>query len=193
MFNSLSGIISGKDGDSLKLDTGGIEWEISVPANDLALFPRLGEKSRVFVWLYHREDQMRLFGFIDERRRATFLELIKIEGIGPRQAVKIMGGLSQEAFEQALEAADTTRLEAVPGLGKKTAQKMILAMKGRLVSAEKEQAESAEHKDLLDALSDMGFDRKTAALALEKLSKTSKDKLSENELFKQAIMVLSSR
>jgi Holliday junction DNA helicase RuvA len=76
----------------------------------------LNSECRVFTWLYHREDQMKLFGFCSERRRNTFLELIKVEGIGPKGALKIMGGISQDDLERALENGDLDRLEAVPGL-----------------------------------------------------------------------------
>ncbi|MDR2159220.1 MAG: hypothetical protein LBP23_04025 [Treponema sp.] len=73
MFNSLRGTITGKSGDTLYLSTGGVEWEIVLPATDAAALPRPGGEARVFTWLYHREDQMRLFGFAGEERRNTFL------------------------------------------------------------------------------------------------------------------------
>ena len=140
MFNSLRGIITDKQKESVCLLYGGLEWEISVPATDIAELPPVGEESRVFTWLYHREDQMKLYGFSGEKRRATFLELIKVEGVGPKGALKIMGGIGQEELEKALEAEDLSRLEAVPGLGKKTAQKMILALKGKLAKPAPPQA-----------------------------------------------------
>ncbi|MDR0487561.1 MAG: Holliday junction branch migration protein RuvA, partial [Treponema sp.] len=165
MFNSLKGTISGKSTDAVFLSTGGIEWEIAMPASDLhelALFV----ESRVFTWLYHREDQMRLFGFTDERRRNTFLELLKVEGIGPKGALKIMGGIGQEELERALENGDLARLEAVPGLGKKTAQKMLLALKGKLVHAPAAAAAASPYGDLIEALAEMGYDKRSAAEAI---------------------------
>ncbi|MDR1058255.1 MAG: Holliday junction branch migration protein RuvA, partial [Treponema sp.] len=135
MFNSIRGIISEKLADTLRIVTGGIEWELSVPAVDIEGLPPRGEEARIFTWFYHREDAMRLFGFADERRRATFLEFLKVEGIGPAKAVQILGRIGEEDLERALEAGDIARLEAIPGLGKKTAQKMILALRGKLVHA----------------------------------------------------------
>jgi Holliday junction DNA helicase RuvA len=127
----------------------------------------VGEEGRVFTWLYHREDAMKLYGFSSEKRRATFLELLKVEGIGPKGAIRIMGGISQEELENALDTENLARLEAVPGLGKKTAQKMLLALKGKL--AKLDDAKSAgPYGDLADALAGMGYDKRAAAEALAK-------------------------
>ena len=135
MFNSIRGIITEKNADSVCVLTGGIEWDIAVPAMDIGRLPSVGEAGQVFTWLYHREDQMKLFGFSDPGRRQVFLELLKVEGIGPKGAIKILGGIGQEDLELALENEDVARLEALPGLGKKTAQKMILALKGKLATS----------------------------------------------------------
>ena len=134
MFNSIRGIITEKLIDSVCLLNGGIEWEIAVPATDISRLSPLGEEGKLYTWLYHKEDQMKLYGFAEEERRATFLELLKVEGIGPKAALKIMGGIGQEELEKALENEDLNRLEAIPGLGKKTAQKMDIQDAKILVS-----------------------------------------------------------
>jgi Holliday junction DNA helicase RuvA len=193
MFNSIRGTITEKNSDTLFILSGGIEWDIAVPATDLARLPPAGEEGRVFTWLYHREDQMKIFGFSDARRRNTFLELLKVEGIGPRGALKILGGIGQEELEKALENEDIGRLEAVPGLGKKTAQKMILALKGRLVHPAA--AVQTPYGELAEALAGMGYDRKSAAEALGRADAALERGLSgaerEQRLFKQAILYLS--
>ena len=172
----------------------GIEWDFAVPAMDLSRLPVLGEEGRVFTWLYHREDQMKLYGFSSEQRRATFLELLKVEGIGPKGALKILGSIGQEDLERALETEDIARLEAVPGLGKKTAQKMILALRGKLIAAKAE--EKTPYGELVEALSEMGYDRHSAAEALARaegeLPPGAAGVERENLLFKQAIVYLSS-
>jgi Holliday junction DNA helicase RuvA len=193
MFNSIQGVITEKLSDTVRILTGGVEWDISAPGTDIGRLPVPGEEGRVFLWLYHREDQMKLFGFADEKRRTTFLELLKVEGIGPKGALKIMGGIDQDELERALETEDLARLEAVPGLGKKTAQKMILALRGRLAAVKA--AAETPYGELAEALADMGYDRRAAAEALAKaelrlppgLEKTEKEKL----LFKEAIVYLS--
>ncbi|MDR1899824.1 MAG: Holliday junction branch migration protein RuvA [Treponema sp.] len=195
MFNSLRGTITEKAGDLLYLATGGVEWEIAVPATDMAALPPPGEEARVLTWLYHREDQMRLFGFAGEGRRNTFLELLKVEGIGPKGALKIMGGIGQEELERALEAGDLGRLEQVPGLGKKTAQKMLLALKGKLIGRAAEDTLQGPYGDLVKALEEMGYDRKAAAEALSQAETALPPELRgadrEKELFRRAIVSLS--
>ena len=194
MFNSIRGKITGKFSDTVYLLSGGIEWDIAVPATDIARLPPIGDESRLFTWLYHREDQMKLFGFAAEERRDTFLELLKVEGIGPKGALKIMGGIGQEELEQALENEDLSRLEAVPGLGKKTAQKMILALKGKLVKASA--APETPYGDLLEALAGMGYERRAAAEALGRaeagIPPDTPEAEKEKLLFKEAIVYLSN-
>jgi Holliday junction DNA helicase RuvA len=195
MFNSIRGIISEKGGETVFLLTGGVEWELAMPATDIDLLPAEGGECRVFTWLYHREDLMRLFGFSGAARRDPFLELLKVEGIGPKNALKIMGGIGQEDLERALETGDLARLEAVPGLGKKTAQKMLLALKGKLVHTGAASPENSPYSDLIEALTAMGYEKRAAAEALTRagadlppgLAPAEKEKL----LFKNAIVCLS--
>ncbi|GHT73146.1 Holliday junction ATP-dependent DNA helicase RuvA [Spirochaetia bacterium] len=195
MFNSIRGKLTAKLSDILHIETGGIEWNIAMPATDLSRLPPVGEEAQVYLWLYHREDLMKLFGFADDTRRVTFLELLKVEGIGPKAALKIMSGIGQEELERALEAEDLSRLEAVPGLGKKTAQKMILTLKGKLAMAKTPAVTSSPYGELAEALAGMGYDRRAAAEALNKaevalppgVTGTEKEKI----LFKQAILYLS--
>ncbi|MDR2922607.1 MAG: Holliday junction branch migration protein RuvA [Treponema sp.] len=196
MFNSIQGVFNGKSADAAYILTGGIEWEIAMPLSDIESLPRAGGDCRVFTWLYHREDTMKLYGFSDETRRNTFLELLKVEGIGPKGALKIMGGIRQEDLEQALENEDLARLEAVPGLGKKTAQKMLLALKGKLVRAPAVSRSVSQYGDLVNALADMGYDRRAAADAIALAEKGLPEGLSSDEkeklLFKNAIMRLTT-
>jgi Holliday junction DNA helicase RuvA len=194
MFNSIRGMVSGKGSEGIFILSGDIEWDIAMPASDMQELP-LKSECRVFTWLYHREDQMKLYGFVSEKRRATFLELLKVEGIGPKGAIKILSGISQGDLEKALESGDLARLEAVPGLGKKTAQKMLLALKGKLIQAQDAPVNS-QYNDLVEALCDMGYDRKTAAEALAKadfsLDKALSGKAREERLFKEAITYLTT-
>ncbi|MDR2942111.1 MAG: Holliday junction branch migration protein RuvA [Treponema sp.] len=194
MFNSIRGIVSAKAGDALFVLSGDIEWDIAMPVNDIQGFTLNGE-CRVFTWLYHREDQMKLFGFASERRRSAFLELLKVEGIGPKGAIKILSGISQGDLEKALENGDVARLEAVPGLGKKTAQKMVLALKGKLVQTREISVSPSPYNDLVEALAQMGYDRRAAAEALAKaessVGRNMPDAEREKLVFQSAIVLLS--
>ena len=193
MFNSIRGTITGKPGDSVYILANGIEWDISMPVIDISRLPVTGEECRIFTWLFHREDQMKLFGFATDERRSAFLELLKVEGIGPKAAIKILSGIDQEDLEKALENEDIARLEAVPGLGKKTAQKMILALKGKLAVAKA--SPETPYSDLVEALAGMGYDKRAAAEALSRAEKeidaAAKGAEREKLLFKNAIVNLS--
>ena len=194
MFNSVRGTITEKLSDSVYILSNGIEWDISTPATDILKLPPIGEECQIFTWLYHREDQMKLYGFVADERRSTFLELLKVEGIGPKAALKILGNIGQEELENALENEDLGRLEAVPGLGKKTAQKMILSLKGKLTHVKA--VTSSPYNELIDALVGMGYDRRAALDAMSRAEKelapdtpgAEKEKL----LFKNAIVILSN-
>jgi Holliday junction DNA helicase RuvA len=192
MFNSIRGRITAKRAEGLWLCTGGIEWDLAVPLIDQAELPPPGDEGRVFTWLYHREDQMKLYGFSSEKRRTTFLELLKVEGIGPKGALRIMGGIGQRDLETALEAGDLERLERVPGLGKKTAQKMLLALKGKLAGPD---TEAGAYGDLAAALADLGYDKRAAAAALGKAAAGLPEALTgaerDTQLLKGAIVHLS--
>ncbi|MDR0410661.1 MAG: Holliday junction branch migration protein RuvA [Treponema sp.] len=195
MFNSIQGVITEKRTDTLLILTGGVEWDLIIPATDNVALPDAGETGRVWTWLYHKEDSMRLFGFCSEARRNTFLELLKVDGIGPKGAVKIMGGISQEELENALDSEDVGRLEKVPGLGKKTAQKMLLALKGKLSHAQVPGGTISPYADLVEALAAMGYDKRAIVDAIAKSSTDLPPSLNaaekEKELFRQVIQYLS--
>jgi holliday junction DNA helicase RuvA len=201
MFNSIRGTVTAKNSDSVYIDSGAIEWDISASRRSIAALGPVGSETRVFTWLYHREDQMRIFGFADLEERSLFLDLQKVEGIGPKQAMKILSGISATEFEAALELADLNRLTAVPGLGMKTAQKIVLALKGKLSYArEKDEEPEGVHEDLVTALVDMGFDRKRSREVVDTLNdellaaiEGVKAEEREREIFRRAIVLLTDR
>jgi len=213
MFNSISGTITYKNTNSLFIENSGIEWDFFVPTLSLDFFGTLGSETKVYAWLYHREDAMRLFGFISVRERDLFIDLMKVDGIGPKQAIKILSSIPVKDLESALDAEDLGRLESAPGIGKKTAQKMILALKGKLTHIDDSPSrrpsdKKGEHEDIVVALTNMGFDRKMAIGAVEDAvrdlkatggeltenasSGTSSGKALEQEIFRRAIVALSS-
>jgi Holliday junction DNA helicase RuvA len=200
MFNSVSGRLSEKRADSICIDSGGIEWELAVPARSVDDFGRVGEDARAFTWLHHYEDGMRLYGFPTEGDRAAFKELMKVEGIGPKQALRILSGIRPEALGAALEAEDLAALQRIPGVGPKLAQKMLLSLKGKLASGREERPgkpASDRWSDVARALADMGYDRKAAerAVAAAAASASSSGVPAseiEREVFRAALLALSS-
>ncbi|MFP4483674.1 MAG: Holliday junction branch migration protein RuvA [Spirochaetota bacterium] len=201
MFNSLTGEVTWCRDGLLRLTTGGVEWELEISgATEEALQGRDGPQ-RVFVALYHREDAMRLYGFAAPEERELYYQLLKVTGIGPRQALRILSAASTEELVAAIEAADVDALARLPGLGKKTAGKIIIALQGvvRLAGGAGTVGggvAAADGGDLVDALVGMGFDRKRSeeavrgartALADSELSPQER----ERETLRRAIVSLS--
>lgn len=194
MVNSISGKITYKDDTRVFLQTGPVELDIQISRNTSDDLPEPGSSVRIFVYLYHRDDQLKLFGFSEAAERDIFLDLLKVEGVGPRQAVKILSGIEVQRFIAALENEDLVLLSSIPGLGKKTAQKIILKLKGRLTLAAPSGISIEE--DLTAALVGMGFDRRSAKTAVNGAVRSLRDnEMSgeelERELFKIALAELS--
>lgn len=196
MFNRILGTLSGRSADSLFVLTGGVEWDIAVPLRAAGLFGPLGGQTEVFVWLQHYEDGMKLFGFPSEHERALFLDLIKVEGIGPKQALKILSGISPADLAAALETGNLAALQKISGVGPKLAQKMVLALKGKLIepgAGGPEPAALSPWGDLVSALVDMGFDRKAAEAAVRvRAAGVAAGPEGERELFRQVLLDLSA-
>jgi len=165
MFNSITGEISHKGEERLCIQTAGIEWDLAVSRKALERLPAVGQVARVFTYLVHREDVMRLYGFVDAAERSLFLDLQKVDGVGPRGAMKMLSGVDRDQFVSALDREDVEALSGIPGVGKKTAQKIILTLKGKLTPGVDPAGRSTE-EDIVTALVGMGFDRKTARAAV---------------------------
>ncbi len=196
MFNSITGTITYKGTSTIYLENNGIEWEIYVSSKSISLLPSAGNSARIITHLHIREDNVTLYGFYDEKERSLFFELIKINGIGPKQAIKILSGISADDFISALDSENISLLSTLPGIGQKTAQKIVLAMRGKLLK-EKNETPSM-HSDIIKALSDMGFDYRKAAKTVENIAEESEIKslnLAEKEkaILKKAIIALSSQ
>lgn len=196
MFNAVRGTLCYKGADTIRVDNQGVEWEFSVPARSVDSFGRLGDEARVLAWLLHRDDQMRLYGFVSEAERSIFLELMSVDGIGPKAALKILGGIGAAELETALESEDLARLESIPGLGKKTAQKLVFTLKGKLPSRMAAQAAllAGPHDDIVRALVDMGYDKRKVVDAVTRVDAELPASLPEREreLFRRAIVELSA-
>ena len=201
MFNSIKGLYTGKSASSIFIETAGIEWEIVVSAFTQEKFKE-GDEIKVYTWMQHREDVMQLFGFYDIRERLMFLDLMKVDGIGAKQAIKILSSIRVEALETALEDGDITRLQTISGIGKKTAQKMALALKGHLTFTDDTsktfatQSTKSEYEDVVLALIEMGYERKRCIDITNKIAQNMKNEgreplKNETEFFRRSIVELS--
>lgn len=163
MFNSIKGLISGKFSKQLYVECNGIEWDINMPDSNIDILPNVGSEVKVYTWLHHTENFMNLYGFVSMEERELFLNLLKVDGVGPKGALKIMSSVTSAQLLKILEDGDLGLLEKIPGVGKKTAGKMLLALKGKISISENEKtvrvAVETPYKDVIMSLISMGYDK----------------------------------
>lgn len=163
MFNSIKGLISGKFSKQLYVECNGIEWDINMPDSNIDILPNVGSEVKVYTWLHHTENFMNLYGFVSMEERELFLNLLKVDGVGPKGALKIMSSVTSAQLLKILENGDLGLLEKIPGVGKKTAGKMLLALKGKISISENEKtvrvAVETPYKDVIMSLISMGYDK----------------------------------
>jgi Holliday junction DNA helicase RuvA len=172
MIGRLSGTLLEKNPPQLLIDCNGVGYEVGVPMSTFYNLPALGEKVVLLTHLAVREDAHLLFGFGTAEERNAFKELIKISGIGARTALSILSGLSVADLAQAITVQEAGRLTKIPGIGKKTAERLLLELKGKL-GADLGAAGGVVHSDatadILNALVALGYSDKEATLALKQV------------------------
>ncbi len=171
MIGKLTGILSDKNPPQVIVDCGGVGYEVQVPMSTFFNLPASGEKVSLLTHFVVREDAQILYGFQSTEERAAFRELIKISGVGPRTALSVLSGMSVGELSQAVTLQEAGRLIKVPGIGKKTAERLLLELKGKLgadIGASATVAHDAQ-ADILQALLALGYSDKEAAAALKAL------------------------
>jgi Holliday junction DNA helicase RuvA len=136
MIGSVRGRIAAKTPPQLMVDVGGLGYEIEAPMSTFFHLPAVGEEVRLLTHLVVREDAHVLYGFGTESERRLFRSLIKVSGVGPKIALALLSGISVEAFSQCVLNEDITALTRVPGIGRKTAERLIVEMRDRLKDPE---------------------------------------------------------
>jgi Holliday junction DNA helicase RuvA len=171
VIGKLSGILSEKNPPQVMVDCNGVGYEVDVPMSTFYNLPATGEKVSLLTHFVVREDAQILFGFGTASERATFRLLIKISGVGPRMALGILSGLSADELARAVSDQDAGRLTKVPGIGKKTAERLLLELKGKLgADLGPHLFSTPDHQsDILQALLALGYNDKEAAAALKAL------------------------
>ena len=164
-------MLAEKSPPQLLVDVAGVGYEVDVPMSTFYNLPGLGERVVLLTHFVVREDAQLLFGFLTHDERSTFRQLVKISGIGPRLALSILSGLSVNELAQAITRQDSARLVKVPGIGKKTAERLLLELKGKLGDAIAAPASIAGNAqgDILQALLALGYSDREAAAALKAL------------------------
>jgi holliday junction DNA helicase RuvA len=191
MIGRLTGTLVEKSPPQILLDVGGVAYEVDVPMSTFYNLPGTGEKVALFTHLVVREDAHLLFGFGSESERRAFRQLLKISGVGARTALSVLSGLSVAELAQAVTMQDTGRLTKIPGIGKKTAERLLLELKDKL-GAEVTTAVGVHRpppvsSDVLHALVALGYSDKEAVAVVKKLP----DGLAVGDGIRQALKLLA--
>jgi len=169
MIGSLRGIVQSRRPDNVIIDVNGVGYQVNVPLNILANLPEEGNEVFLHIYTHVREDSLQLFGFTSENEKKIFIVLLGISGIGPKMALNILSGLSYEDFLAALDTEDVAMLCRIPGLGKKTAHRLILELREKLPSVTG--IKDRLFEDTLSALVNLGYKKNIAQEFLEKAYK----------------------
>ncbi|MCE2832581.1 MAG: Holliday junction branch migration protein RuvA [Oxalobacteraceae bacterium] len=189
MIGRLSGLLLDKNPAQLIVDCNGVGYEVGVPMSTFYNLPATGERITLLTHMVVREDAQLLYGFGTTQERELFRELIKISGIGARTALAILSGMSVNDLAQAVTLQEVGRLTRIPGIGKKTAERLLLELKGKL-GAELGAAPGTEGEssnDVLSALLALGYSEKEALLAIKQVPAGS----SVSDGIRQALKALS--
>ena len=176
MIGKLTGILAERNPPQVVVDCNGVGYEVDVPMSTFYNLPHTGERVSLLTHFVVREDAQILYGFGTAEERAAFRQLIKISGVGPRMALGVLSGLSVTELSQVVTRQDSGRLVKIPGIGKKTAERLLLELKGKL-GADIALAGGAAHAaddaegDILQALVALGYSDKEAAASLKALPK----------------------
>jgi Holliday junction DNA helicase RuvA len=174
MIALLRGVLVEKHPNQAIVEAGGVGYDVTVPVSTFTRLPDTGAEIRLRIYTHVREDTLALYGFLTQDEKALFEKLIGVSGIGPTLAVKILSGLAAADLIYAISRGEVERLVRIPGVGKKTAERMVLELRDKLPSASAEEAEPAVaalspiDQDVLSALLNLGCGRPQAEAAVRK-------------------------
>jgi Holliday junction DNA helicase RuvA len=190
MIAHLRGKLAQKDPARVIVDVNGVGYEVFVPLTTFSALPDTGSEVSIDIHTHVREDLIALYGFSTRRERTIFEKLMTISGIGPKLAVTILSGGSVEDLVTAIKRGDLARLTAIPGVGKKTAERIVLELKDKLQEFAEAPARSPVEADVLSALENLGYNRAVAEAALSRA--VNGDSASAFDVvFKRALQILT--
>ena len=202
MIAFLSGRIRRKATDCLVVEVSGVGYRVSVPLSTYCNIPESGAEVSLHIHTHLREDALSLFGFLTEAEKDMFLTLMSVSGIGPKLALAVLSSLPVEDLCCALQGSDDAKLCAIPGIGKKTAARMVLELKDRVklvmptgaavAPAAANSARSGDEEDVVAALVNLGYKKNQAEDAVKKAGH-GRPRLSVEELIREALSALMKR
>ena len=172
MITHLTGKLAEKHPPQITIDVNGVGYELEVSMQTFYQLPSIGDSIHIYTQLIIREDAHLLFGFADKTERATFRQLVKVSGIGAKTALGILSALNADELALAIAQEDIKRLSAAPGIGKKTAERMILELRGKLAPAESAAglfapAAADASEDIISTLLALGYNEREARAAVK--------------------------
>ena len=170
MISRLTGKLIEKNPPQVVIDVNGVGYEADVSMQTFSNLPSVGETVHLYTQLVVREDAHLLFGFASAEERATFRQLVKVSGIGAKTALGILSAMNADELAQAIAEEDVKRLSSAPGIGKKTAERMVLELRGKLTASGSAQAQPAAQagessEDIVSTLLALGYNEKEARAA----------------------------
>jgi Holliday junction DNA helicase RuvA len=198
MIAHLRGTLLEKHPNLVIVDTGGVGYEVTIPVSAYSSLPETGAEVQLHIHTHVREDALLLFGFVSAADKALFEKLITVSGIGPKLAVTTLGGLTAPDLAQAIREGSVEQLVRIPGVGKKTAERMVLELRDKLdllpgiaraAAASAKSAFNTTEEDVISALANFGVTRPAAEAAVTK-AKTATDGNDFDGLFRRALKLV---
>ncbi|MBW1720538.1 MAG: Holliday junction branch migration protein RuvA [Deltaproteobacteria bacterium] len=200
MIARLKGILAEKDTQAVIIDNGGIGYQVLVPLSTFYTLPEVNQPVSLYIHTHVREDALLLFGFQTPLEKEIFLMLISVSGIGPKLAINILSGIGPEDLLQAMARGDSLRIRAIPGIGKKTAERIALELKDKALRMAGDQPAAAagvsvqadKHvlDDALSALLNLGYPAKSASRAID-VARAGLKEITLEGLIKAALKILA--
>jgi len=194
MIAHLRGRLLSRQPNRAVVETGGVGYDVHISVPTFSELPAVGAEVALFIHTHVREDALALYGFLRAAEKKLFERLISVSGIGPRLAITILSGMPAEEMVAALRAGDAARLTRIPGIGKKTAERMVLELRDKLEGLVAAPAPlggvTPIEEDVLSALMNLGYSRPTAERAITVASKNGKPDSFE-AMFRDALAALS--
>ncbi len=195
MISTLHGILFEKTPGSVIIECGGVGYEATIPLGAYNELPPVGSECRIFVRHVVREDDEQLYGFADKAEREVFDMLVEISGVGPKLAICVLGGMSVADFKRCVAEGDAKRLGTVKGIGKKTAERIVVELRGKinpleavsLRGADGKKADNAALHDTILALGQLGFPPDAAAKMVQAALDSGADPTRPDELLRAAL------
>jgi Holliday junction DNA helicase RuvA len=194
MIAHLRGRLLAKHPNQAVVETAGVGYDVTISVPTFSDLPSLGSEVALHIHTHVREDQIALYGFLRPAEKQLFEKLITVSGIGPKLAITILSGMPADEMVAAIRGNDLVRLTRIPGIGKKTAERMVLELRDKLppagVEAPAAPAMTAMEEDVLSALVNLGYQRPAAERALASITKNGNDKTFE-AMFRNALAALA--